>query len=161
MVQLLELNSVMAYAPNQIAWDPTVPIALNAAFQQSRWRMSQYAGENRLHPRVAGFMLSWERRCFPQQGSRNSWETACFPWIKGHQTPPSLLISLFCFYDNWGFKKKKKKQWWFCWRRWHCCCTDSRRGFLCFIWVRGCGFVRVVWLTVLPHRELWPIRQIL
>lgn len=39
------INQSEAHAWSTITWDPTVPIALNAVFQQSRWRMIQYAGE--------------------------------------------------------------------------------------------------------------------
>lgn len=62
-------NQSEAHACSTIAWDPTVQIALNAVFQQSRWRMSQYAGENRLHPRVAAFMLSWEGGAFSSRAA--------------------------------------------------------------------------------------------
>lgn len=87
--------------------------------------MSQYAGENGLHPRVAGFALSWERGTLSAAG--NSWERACFPWIKGHQTPPALLISLFCFYDSWRFWGKLAV---FLADAVNVCCrADSRRGF--------------------------------
>lgn len=109
------ISQIEAHACSRTAWDPTVPIAVNAVFQQSRWRMSQYAGENGLHPRVAGFALSWERGTLSAAGRRERLRESLFPMNK--RTPNTTSPPNQPFLFLWQLEVLGKVSGVSCWRR--------------------------------------------
>lgn len=96
-----------AHACSTIAWDPTVPIALNAVFQQSRWGMRHEAWSRKSTPSTGSWIHELRRGTRSAAGQQEQLRNSLFPMkpMKTTLNTTKPLISLFCFYDNWRFWK--------------------------------------------------------